>query len=95
MQGVKWLFFDVGSTLVDESDVYRMRFQGIADQAGVSIEEVMEKAFAYYRNGKKAIRKQLHTMMSGCPDGTQALKRLSPMRLNVWKNFQSAIRSVL
>ena len=33
---VKWIFFDVGSTLVDESNVYEGRFRKIAEAAGVS-----------------------------------------------------------
>ena len=35
MDGVKWLFFDIGSTLVDETKVYGDLFQKIADAAGV------------------------------------------------------------
>ena len=78
MQGVKWLFFDVGSTLVDESDVYRMRFQGIADQAGVSIEEVMEKAFAYYRNGKKGDKETAAYYDVGLPRWDTNLEKAFP-----------------
>ena len=53
MQDIKWLFFDVGSTLVDESEVYRKRFGQIAERAGVSFEEVLERSLDYYREGKK------------------------------------------
>ena len=78
MQGVKWLFFDVGSTLVDESDVYRMRFQGIADQAGVSIEEVMEKAFAYYRKGEKGDKETAAYYDVGLPRWDTSLEKAFP-----------------
>ena len=78
MQGVKWLFFDVGSTLVDESDVYRMRFQGIADQAGVSIEEVMEKAFAYYRKGEKGDKETAAYYDVGLPQWDTSLEKAFP-----------------
>ncbi len=52
-QGVKWVFFDVGSTLVDERAVYEHRFQEIARQAGVSYDEVYEAALELYKDGKK------------------------------------------
>lgn len=48
-----WLFFDIGSTLVDESLVYRERFQKIADAANVSYEFVAETALSFYRQNKK------------------------------------------
>lgn len=32
---IKWLFFDVGSTLVDESKVYEDRMKRIADLSGL------------------------------------------------------------
>lgn len=30
LEGIKWLFFDVGSTLVDESFVYENRMRNVA-----------------------------------------------------------------
>ena len=53
MNKITWLFFDVGSTLVDESKVYERRLEKIADAAGVSIQAVSEKALEYYRQNKK------------------------------------------
>lgn len=35
---IRWLFFDVGSTLVDESKVYEGRMRKAAELAGVSYE---------------------------------------------------------
>ena len=53
MRNIKWLFFDLGSTLVDESQVYERRFQKIADAAGVPVDTVKEKATAYYKKNEK------------------------------------------
>lgn len=38
MDGIKWLFFDIGSTLVDETKVYDDIFHKIAVTANVSDE---------------------------------------------------------
>lgn len=44
-----WLFFDIGSTLVDESKVYKDIFQKIAESAGVSEELINQKALEFYK----------------------------------------------
>ena len=38
MDGVRWLYFDIGSIVVDETAVYDDIFQKIADAAGVPAE---------------------------------------------------------
>ena len=56
MNKIKWLFFDVGSTLVDESKVYERRFEKIAQEAGVSVQSITDKAFQnmkYYTKIRK------------------------------------------
>lgn len=50
---IKWLFFDVGSTLVDESRVYEERMKKTAQIANVPYEWVYETAIAFYRENKK------------------------------------------
>lgn len=50
---IRWLFFDVGSTLVDESKVYEGRMRKAAELAGVSYEYVCETAMAFYKENKK------------------------------------------
>lgn len=47
-QQIDWLFFDVGSTLIDERIAYEHRFQDIAMQASVSMQSVQETAHAFY-----------------------------------------------
>lgn len=53
MTDIKWIFFDIGSTLVDESVVYERRFKAISKLANVSKEYVFQKAIAFYKNNKK------------------------------------------
>ena len=52
-ENIEWLFFDVGSTLVDESEVYVDRINKIAKAAGKTHDEVYEKSIEFYRNGLK------------------------------------------
>lgn len=50
---IKWLFFDVGSTIMNEQIAYEHRMRDIADMANISFEKVYEMAMAYYRQNKK------------------------------------------
>lgn len=50
---IKWLFFDVGSTIMDEHLAYEHRLQEIADLAGVSFDNVYEIAMEFYKQNKK------------------------------------------
>lgn len=50
---IKWIFFDVGSTLVDESRVYEGRMNKVAELAGVSYKYVYETSMAFYKENKK------------------------------------------
>ena len=53
MENIKWIFFDVGSTLVDESKVYESRMKRIAETANVSYEYVYRTALKFYKKNKK------------------------------------------
>ena len=50
---IKWLFFDVGSTLVDESRVYEDRMKRIADLSGLTYEQINKYAMSFYKENKK------------------------------------------
>ena len=53
MENTEWLFFDVGSTLVDESKVYECRMRMVAQLAGVTYEYVYNTAMEFYKQNKK------------------------------------------
>ncbi len=53
MTDISWLFFDVGSTLVDETKPYEYRFRVIAEKAGVPLQKVYDQAVGFYRQNKK------------------------------------------
>ena len=50
---IKWLFFDVGSTLVDEEGAYEHRLRDIAGSAGVPYALVLETALGFYRQNQR------------------------------------------
>lgn len=53
MEHIQWIFFDVGSTLVDESKVYEERMKMVAETANVSYEYVYRTALGFYKENKK------------------------------------------
>ena len=53
MENIEWLFFDVGSTLVNESLVYKNRMNYVAKTANVTYEYVYRMAMNFYRQNKK------------------------------------------
>ena len=53
MKAIEWIFFDIGSTLADESKVYERRFKKIAELADVSEEYVLKKVVEYCNNNQK------------------------------------------
>lgn len=53
MKDIQWLFFDVGSTLVDESLAYEQRFRDIARLANAPFEQVYHTALDFYRQNRK------------------------------------------
>ena len=68
MDGVKWLFFDIGSTLVDETKVYDDIFQKIAVAGGVSVEEVKTRAIGFYKQNKRGHREVIRLLGVDYPE---------------------------
>lgn len=52
-ENAEWLFFDLGSTIIDERIAYEHRLKGIADLANVPYEEVCRIAVEFYKQNKK------------------------------------------
>lgn len=53
MKNIKWLFFDLGSTLVDESRAYDRRFREIAEKTGVPYSVVRSMSIESYQRGER------------------------------------------
>ena len=50
---IKWLFFDVGSTIMNEKIAYEHRMRDIADSSNIPFEKIYEMAMTYYKQNKK------------------------------------------
>lgn len=50
---IKWIFFDLGSTLIDESEAYRHRIRDAVEGSHISYEEFYDTMMKYYRESKK------------------------------------------
>lgn len=53
LENIKWLFFDVGSTLVDEHLAYEHRMREMADLTNTTYSSVYETAMTFYKQNKK------------------------------------------
>ena len=78
MDTVKWLFFDIGSTLVDESLVYEYIFGGLAEKSGKSTEYIYDKAMEFYRQNKKGDKEVSELLGVDKPAWDKARERLYP-----------------
>lgn len=52
-ENIEWLFFDIGSTLVDEHLVYEHIFRDIAELTNLDYTLIHDEALEYYRQNKK------------------------------------------
>lgn len=53
LKDIEWLFFDVGSTLINEEKAYAHRMRDMAESANKSYEEIYELAINFYKENKK------------------------------------------
>lgn len=52
-KNIEWIFFDVGSTIIDEHIAYEHRMREIADSAKTTYRSVYETAMTFYKQNKK------------------------------------------
>ena len=48
-ENIEWVFFDVGSTIIDEHIAYEHRMKDIADLANTTYSSVYETAMGFYK----------------------------------------------
>lgn len=56
---IEWLFFDLGSTLIDEAEVYAQRFSETVRGTDVSVSAFTETAFRFWAQGLDGYREAL------------------------------------
>ena len=77
-ENIEWIFFDVGSTIVDEHIAYEHRMKEIADLANTTYSSVYEIAMEFYKQNKKG---ETSIMMTG---------ELKTKIENIWDIFWSS-----
>lgn len=88
----EWLFFDVGSTLVDESLVTENRLRSVAEQAGISFEQVAEMALQFYRQNRKGDLEVIRRLNVKKPAWTFEDERLYPDTADCLKRLHARYR---
>ena len=95
---VGWIFFDLGSTLIDESECYRQRILRMSEGTGVSFDELFTVMTEQFRRGEKGDKKAAEQFGFALPrwmceyemlypDAAECLERLSERyRLGVIAN---------
>ena len=51
MNAIRWVFFDIGSTLVDEEEAYHHRIRDMIRGTSITFEEFSEKRIQYAKEG--------------------------------------------
>lgn len=73
---MKWIFFDLGATLVDESDVYKSRCEYAIRQLNISREEFMNKVVEKARICPTPIMAAAKEYGAGLPEWDNSLEKL-------------------
>ena len=53
MDNIKWIFFDIGSTLVDESKCYEKRYAEVVENTNITYEEFESKVIEFAKQNLK------------------------------------------
>ena len=53
LERVEWIFFDVGSTLINEGKVYEHRMRDMAEATNKSFEQIYDMSISFYKENKK------------------------------------------
>lgn len=59
MNAIRWVFFDIGSTLVDEEEAYNHRIRDMIQGTSVTYEEFSEKRIQYAKEGYNGDQKAI------------------------------------
>ena len=77
-KNIEWLFFDIGSTLVNEEKVYEERFKTIAKYLGYKYKYIHDKAINYYHNNMKGDLEVAKEFCIKLPEWNFKLEELYP-----------------
>ncbi|MFT3950519.1 MAG: HAD family hydrolase [Oscillospiraceae bacterium] len=86
-KGADWLFFDIGSTLVDESEAYTRRLREAIRHTDITYEQISGKAEEFYRENKKGDLEALAFFGLAKPPWYKEEERLYPDTAAVLENL--------
>ena len=73
---MKWIFFDLGATLVDESDVYKSRCEFAIKHLNITSEEFMNKVYEEAKISPTPIRTAAKAYGVALPEWDNSLEKL-------------------
>lgn len=73
---MKWIFFDLGATLVDEREVYKSRCGYACDKAGIGLDEFMDRVYEKAKTSPTPIRDSAKDYGVVLPEWDNSLEKL-------------------
>ncbi len=74
---IKWLFFDIGSTLVDESKCYESRYLKAIENTDITYDELLDKVIAFSRQNRNGDHPAIEYFGLKLPEWDNDLEYLS------------------
>ena len=59
MKTIRWIFFDIGSTLVDEEEAYKHRIRDMIEGTSVTLDQFWDKRIQYAKEGYNGDQKAI------------------------------------
>lgn len=92
MENLKWIFFDLGSTLVDESEFLKERCKIIFEQNNLDADEFYKKVLEYAEKDAFAIRWAAQDFGVALPKWFGEFERLYPDVEEILKNLSQKFK---
>lgn len=92
MENLKWIFFDLGSTLVDESECLKERCKVIIEQNNLDADEFCKKVLEYAEKDSFAISLAAQDFGVAVPKWFGELERLYPDVEEILKNLSQKFK---
>lgn len=86
---IKWIFFDIGSTLVDETKCYEKRFAEAIYGTNISYEEFKNKVIAFSKQNLKGDHEAVKYYGLSLPKWHSELEMLYPQTENVLNSLKN------
>ena len=88
---IDWVFFDIGSTLVDEGRAYRHRIEDAIAGTEIGYEEFYETMMGYYRKNRKGDLETIQGLGLRRRHGIRRTKFCIRRQKGVWKGLRGSI----